>query len=128
MPTTVQASILGVVQGATEFLPVSSSAHLILARAFFGFDADQFGLAFDESPVRSAEQRLAALPDYDRIWFAFGGQWRASEAARLDLGAAWLYVKDTEIDNDQREEGRGRVTGAYDSGVWVLGAQYSMSF
>ena len=34
-------------QGATEFLPVSSSAHLILARAFFGFDGDQFGLAFD---------------------------------------------------------------------------------
>jgi undecaprenyl-diphosphatase len=47
MPTTLQAAFLGVVQGATEFLPVSSSAHLILARAFFGFDADQFGLAFD---------------------------------------------------------------------------------
>jgi undecaprenyl-diphosphatase len=47
MPATLQAAILGVVQGATEFLPVSSSAHLILARAFFGFDADKFGLAFD---------------------------------------------------------------------------------
>jgi len=47
MPATLQAAILGVVQGATEFLPVSSSAHLILARAFFGFDADRFGLAFD---------------------------------------------------------------------------------
>lgn len=47
MPTTVQAALLGVVQGLTEFLPVSSSAHLILARAFFGFDSDQFGLSFD---------------------------------------------------------------------------------
>ena len=47
MPTTVQAALLGVVQGLTEFLPVSSSAHLILARAFFGWDSDQFGLAFD---------------------------------------------------------------------------------
>ena len=35
------------VQGVTEFLPVSSSAHLILARAFFGFDGDKFGLPFD---------------------------------------------------------------------------------
>ena len=41
------AVLLGVIQGLTEFLPVSSSAHLILARAFFGWDADVFGLAFD---------------------------------------------------------------------------------
>lgn len=43
------AALLGIVQGLTEFLPVSSSAHLVLARAFFGWDVDEgaFGLAFD---------------------------------------------------------------------------------
>jgi undecaprenyl-diphosphatase len=41
------AALLGVVQGLTEFLPVSSSAHLIIARAVLGWDGEAFGLAFD---------------------------------------------------------------------------------
>lgn len=45
--TLIVAALLGAIQGVTEFLPISSSAHLILARAFFGWDSDAFGLPFD---------------------------------------------------------------------------------
>ncbi|MGH3739537.1 MAG: undecaprenyl-diphosphate phosphatase, partial [Micromonosporaceae bacterium] len=38
--TWVEAIVLGIVQGLTEFLPVSSSAHLrITSELFFGRDA-----------------------------------------------------------------------------------------
>ena len=46
--SALQAGLLGIVQGVTEFLPISSSAHLILARDLFGWRLDDdFALAFD---------------------------------------------------------------------------------
>ena len=43
----IEAVILGAVQGLTEFLPVSSSGHLLLGQYFLGLNQDRFGLSFD---------------------------------------------------------------------------------
>jgi undecaprenyl-diphosphatase len=60
--TYTQALVLGVVQGLTEFLPVSSSGHLILVPRLFGWP-DQ-GLAFDAAMHLGT---LGALLAYFRV-------------------------------------------------------------
>ncbi len=93
--TLISAALLGVAQGLTEFLPVSSSAHLILVRAFFGWNADQFGLPFD---VACHVGTLIALLAYFRrdvldMTRAVPQMMRASAAG--PARQAWLIVVGT---------------------------------
>lgn len=88
----------------------------------------KYGVAYDQTPVKSAGKRLTSLPDNDRVWFSLGAQWEPSKTSKLDLGVSYIYIRDSKIDNDQTADLRGRVTGDYEGNIWVFGAQYSMSF
>ena len=44
--TIIEAIIQGIIQGATEFLPVSSSGHLSLFQHFTGVTGDEGGMSF----------------------------------------------------------------------------------
>ena len=72
--TLFQAAVLGFIQGLTEFLPVSSSAHLALAPWLFGWQDP--GLAFD---VALHLGTLIAL-----LWF-FRAEWKALVVAALEI-------------------------------------------
>ena len=71
----LRAAILGIVQGLSEFLPISSSGHLILVRSLFDWP-DQ-GLAFDVGLHLGT--MLALLIYFWRDW------WRMGRAGAADL-------------------------------------------
>jgi len=68
MFSVFQAIILGIVQGLTEFLPVSSSAHLIIIPWILGWEDP--GLAFDVALHLGT--LLALLAFYWREWLNMG--------------------------------------------------------
>jgi undecaprenyl-diphosphatase len=90
----VEAVLLGIIQGLTEFLPVSSSAHLILAKAFFGWDTDRFGLPFDVALHLGTLVAVIAYFRDDLLRMAFAvprALSREDEPARL----VWLVIVGT---------------------------------
>lgn len=87
----------------------------------------RIGVAYDQSPVPDA-YRTARIPDNNRTWLAFGGEYKASAASKFDFGYAHLFVKDTTIANNQSASAAGNLVGTYSNSVDILSAQYAYSF
>lgn len=69
MDLTLTAVLLGVVEGLTEFIPVSSTGHLILASEIFGYDANQWKVF---NVVIQLGAILAVVVQYWRTFWAVG--------------------------------------------------------
>ena len=85
----VQAVVLALVQGFTEFLPISSSGHLILMPAFFGW-TDQ-GLGFDIAVHLGT--LIAVVAYFRRDIVAMSGAMLRREGAEARL--AWQIIAAT---------------------------------
>jgi undecaprenyl-diphosphatase len=79
-----KAMVLGIVEGLTEFLPVSSTGHLLLLGHFFGFDDEDFGKTF------VVLIQLGAILAILSIYFA--RLWRIAVDALHDEGARYFIV------------------------------------
>ncbi|WP_144638090.1 outer membrane protein transport protein [Bordetella genomosp. 13] len=87
------------------------------------------GVAFDQSPVHKAEDRLASLPDTDRWWFSTGVQYQATKNIAIDVGYTYLYLRDSDIDTTSGNQlSKGRLAGSYDSKGNIVGVQVSARF
>lgn len=84
------------------------------------------GIAFDETPIPSAELRTPRIPGNDRRWLAFGASYRHSDEMVFDIGYAHLFVSDTPINNTNSTA--ATLTGTYESSVDILSAQVRWTF
>jgi undecaprenyl-diphosphatase len=97
MDQLVQAVVLGIVQGLTEFLPVSSTAHLRIIPAFFGWEDP--GAAF--TAVVQLGTLAAVLLYFRRELWVIASAWlrsvRARERAPKDQDArlGWYIILGT---------------------------------
>lgn len=56
------------------------------------------GVAYDESPVPSAKERIANLPDSDRTWLSTGFNYAFSEKLSMDVAYTYVMFEDSKID------------------------------
>ncbi|MFK3985235.1 undecaprenyl-diphosphate phosphatase [Micromonospora sp. NPDC050397] len=91
--TWIEAIVLGIVQGLTEFLPVSSSAHLRITSAIF-FDRDA-GASFTAVTQLGTEAAVLVYFAKDiwritRTWVV--GIWDRSVRGELDYRMGWYVI------------------------------------
>ena len=89
----------------------------------------KFGVAYDQSPVSDPQYRPVSLPDNDRVWLSIGAQYKAGRSATLDVGYAYLYIRDAAINNNGGSQAtKGLVSGTYSDSASIFGIQYSQRF
>jgi undecaprenyl-diphosphatase len=84
MPILLIAIILGIVEGVTEFLPVSSTGHMILATELLGFDAQKWA-AFNVIIQLGAILAIVVL-----YWRTF---WAVLEGLIRNHMMSWRFVR-----------------------------------
>jgi undecaprenyl-diphosphatase len=84
MPVLLLAIILGIVEGVTEFLPVSSTGHLILATELLGYDAGKWE-AFNVIIQLGAILAIVVL-----YWRTF---WAVIEGLIQRSAMSWRFVR-----------------------------------
>jgi undecaprenyl-diphosphatase len=84
MPILLIAIILGIVEGVTEFIPVSSTGHLILATELLGFDADKWS-AFNVIIQLGAILAIVVLY-WRTFWAVLGGMLKGN-------AMSWRFVR-----------------------------------
>ncbi len=82
--------LLGIIQGLTEFIPVSSTAHLLIAQVLLGLPADDFAFAFNV--LVQLGTLLALIVYFWRDWVALIRGFFARPFSTPENRLAWYVI------------------------------------
>src|ERR1700737_4849418 len=85
MSDALRAVILGVVEGVTEFLPVSSTGHLLLAERFFNLGEGSFWNSFTVLIQLGAILAIVAIY-FVKLWRVALGMFSNPDERRFVIG------------------------------------------
>src|SRR3978361_75765 len=88
---SIRAVILGVVEGVTEFLPVSSTGHLLLAERFFDVGEDNFWKSFAVLIQLGAILAILAIY-FVKLWRIALGMFSDPYARRFVIGVLVAFL------------------------------------
>jgi undecaprenyl-diphosphatase len=88
---SIRAVILGVVEGVTEFLPVSSTGHLLLAERFFDLGEDNFWKSFAVLIQLGAILAIVAIY-FGKLWRIALGMFSNPEDRRFIIGVLVAFL------------------------------------
>jgi undecaprenyl-diphosphatase len=91
MSDAVRAVILGIVEGVTEFLPVSSTGHLLLAERFFDLGEGSFWKSFAILIQLGAILAIVALY-FIKLWRVALGMFSNPEDRRFVIGLLVAFL------------------------------------
>jgi undecaprenyl-diphosphatase len=87
----IKAAVLGIVEGLTEFLPVSSTGHLLLMEHVFGWGDGAFGKSFAILIQLGAIVALLTIY-FGRLWALAKNMFTSWEAARFAIGVLLAFL------------------------------------
>ena len=91
-----QAIILGIVEGITEFLPVSSTGHLTIVQKLFGMQLDDPSLVAFTVIIQIGAIMAAIIYFWQDIWRVltawWKGLWQTSERKKFDYKYGWAII------------------------------------
>jgi undecaprenyl-diphosphatase len=87
----LRAVALGVVEGVTEFLPVSSTAHLLLVGRIFGLEEDNFWKSFDILIQLGAILAIVVLY-FGKLWRTAIGMFSNAQDRRFVIGVLIAFL------------------------------------